>query len=200
MQKEKEKTMALIEGIAKIRVTELDIYGADGSPLVSEISTMIQSMDIAPAYVDGAEIIQRGGDKIKAVVKEDDTFLGVNITLNLAAVEVDLKVLIVGGTIDPADATKWEAPINDSEMPLPFKLEVWQAHYSESDSESTLDGYIEHVFAFCKRGRLGSRSAAQQAFSNEQYTLEARRNESYSPFEGAWTHAEITIAAFELIV
>jgi len=182
--------MALIEGIRKIRVTaENDDGSADGSATAVE-SDMIQSMDIAPAYIDGAEIIQRGGDEIKAVFKEDDTFLGVNITLNLAAVEVALKVLIAGGTVVD---TKWEAPKDDTEMPYPFRLEVWQIVLTESGSESTQDGFIKHEFAYCKRGKLGSRAAAQQAFSNEQYTLEARTNSSdASDIEGAWTHDEVT--------
>lgn len=181
--------MALIEGIRQIRVTaELDTGAADGSATATT-STMIQSMDISPAYIDGTEIIQRGGDTIKAVVKEDDTFLGVNITLNLAACEPDLKVLMVGGTVT---SNKWESPKDDTEMPYPFRLEVWQAVFTESDSESTQDGFIKHEFSFCKRGRLGSRNAAQQAFSNEQYTFEARRNESDpSDIESAWTHDEV---------
>ena len=187
--------MALIEGIREIRVTaENDDGSVIGTPAATGVpSVMIQSMDIAPAYIDGAEIIQRGGDVIKAVVKESDTFLGVNITLNLAAVEASLKVLIVGGSVGVgADGNdKWEAPIDDDELPSPFRLEVWQANYTESDSESTQDGFIKHEFSYCKRGRLGSRSAGQQAFSNEQYTLEARRNDSSSPDESAWTHDEV---------
>jgi hypothetical protein len=191
---EKEKTMALIEGIRQIRVlAENDDGSANGSATAVN-STMIQSMDIAPAYIDGAEIIQRGGDAIKAVVKEDDNFLGVNITLNLAAVEATLKALIVGGAVEiGTDGNdKWIAPREDTEMPYPFRLIVWQAVFTESDSESTQDGFIEHEFSYCKRGRLGSRSAGQQAFSNEQYTLEARCNESDpSNIEGAWTHDEV---------
>ena len=187
--------MALIEGIRKIRVTkEEDDGSAIGTPAATGVpSDMIQSMDIAPAYIDGAEIIQRGGDAIKAVVKESDTFLGVNITLNLAAVEAALKVLVVGGSVTVgADGNdKWAAPISDDEMPSPFRLEVWQANYTESDSESTQDGFIKHEFSYNKRGRLGSRAAAQQTFSNEQYTLEARRNDSSSPDEAAWTHDEV---------
>ena len=181
--------MALVEGIRQVRVlAELEDGAPDGSAEAVN-STMIQSMDIAPVYIDGAEVIQRGGDDIVAVVKEDDNFLGVNITLNLAAVENALKVLIVGGTVV---GDKWEAPKDDSEMPFPFRLKVWQANFTESDSESTQDGFIEHEFAYCKRGRLGSRAAGQQAFSNEQYTLEARRNESNpSDIEGAWTHDEV---------
>jgi len=181
--------MALIEGIRQIRVTpELEDGSADASAEVVT-STMIQSMDIAPAYIDGAEIIQRGGDNIVAVVKEDDKFLGVNLTLNLAALEPILKVAIAGGTVV---ADKWESPKDDTEMPYPFRLEVWQANYTESDSESTQDGFILHEFSYCKRGRLGSRNAAQQAFSNEQFTVEARRNESNpSAIESAWTHDEV---------
>ena len=181
--------MALIEGIRKIRVTaELPGGSADGSATAVE-SDMIQSMDIASAYIDGVEVIQRAGDAIKAVFGEDDTFLGVNLTLNLAAVENAIKVLIAGGTID---GTKWIAPRNAGEMPYPFRLEVWQVVLTESESESTQDGFMKHEFAYCKRSRLGSKSAAQQAFSNEQFTLEARTNESNpSDIEGAWTHDEV---------
>ena len=181
--------MALIEGIRSIRVTALLDDGSSDGSATPVTSTMIQSMDIAPAYLDGAEIIQRGGDAIKAVVKEEDTFLGVNITLNLAAVEEDLKVLMVGGTVTD---TLWESPKDSTEMPYPFLLEVWQANYTESESESTQDGFIKHTFNYCKRGRLGSRNAAQQAFSNEQYTFEARTNESNpSDIGAAWEHEEV---------
>jgi hypothetical protein len=181
--------MALLEGIREIRVTPLLEDGSADPSAEAITSELIQSLDIAPAYVDGAEIIQRGGDAIKAVVKEDDTFLGVNLTINLAGVEVELKAAIVGGTVTD---TKWEAPKDDTEMPYPFLLEVWQANYTESDSESTADGFVKHTFNYCKRGRLGSRSAAQQAFSNEQYTVEARRNESDpSDIGAAWEHEEV---------
>ena len=181
--------MALIDGIRKIRVTaELDDGSVDGSAVPVE-SDMIQSMGIAPAYIDGVEVIQRGGDAVKGVFKEDDTFMGVNLTLNLAAVENAIKVLTAGGTID---GTKWIAPRDASEMPYPFRLEVWQIVLTESESESTQDGFMKHEFAYCKRGRLGSKDAAQQAFSNEQYTLEARTNKSDpSNIEGAWTHDEV---------
>ena len=71
----------------------------------------------------------------------------------------------------------WEAPISATENPYPFKLEVWVKNYSESDSESTQDGYIKYTFNFCK-GRLGSQNPADQNFAVEQYIIRARRNDS----------------------
>jgi hypothetical protein len=181
--------MAILYGIRQIRVTaELDGGGADGSatPITS---TMIQQMSLTPVYIDGAEVIQRGGDDIKAVVKEDDTFRGVDLTLDFADLEPTLKAAIAGGTVT---GDKWEAPKSTTENPYPFRLEVWQAVETESDSESTQDGFIKHEFAYCQ-GRLGSLNANQQAFSNDQFTIRARRNDSNpSSVEAAWTTDEVT--------
>ena len=165
----------VLEGIRQIRVlSELDSGAADGS--ASDInSTVIQEMTYSPVYIDGAEVIQRGGDDILAVVKEDDKFLGVDITLNMAGLELTLKAAIAGGTVN---GTKWLAPKDDTEYPYPFRLKAWVANYTESDSESTQDGFILYEFAYCKRGRLGSQTATQQAFANDQFTFQARRNES----------------------
>jgi len=175
-------------GIRQIRVTPLLDDGSADASAEAITSTMIQQIAMASVYIDGAEVIQRGGDNIKAVVKEDDTYRGENLTLDLAAVEPELKAAIVGGTVTD---DKWEAPKDSTEMPYPFKLEAWQAVETESESESTQDGFIKHTFNYCKRGRLGSSNASQQSFTNEQYTVEARVNESDpSDIGAAWEHEE----------
>jgi hypothetical protein len=181
--------MAILYGVRQIRVTpELDGGGVDASA-TAITSTMIQQMSLTPVYIDGAETIQRGGDAIKAVVKEDDTFVGVDLTLDFADLEPNLKAAIAGGTVN---GDKWEAPKDDTEKPYPFRLEVWQAVETESDSESTQDGYLLHEFAYCQ-GRLGNLNANQQAFSNDQFTIRARKNASDpSAIEAAWTTDEVS--------
>ncbi len=178
--------MAVIYGVKQIRVTPLlDTGAADPSAEAIE-STKIQTINITPAYIDGNQADLRGGDAIVATIQEEDIFKGVNLSMNLATVEAELKAAMVGGVVTD---DKWEAPKDSTEMPYPYKLEVWATNYTESDSESTADGYVYHVFAFCKRGRLGGKDMAQQAFSVENYTCEARRNDSDpSDIKSAWEH------------
>lgn len=180
--------MAILYGVRQIRVTpELDGGGADGST-VPIVSTMIQQMAMSSIYIDGAEVIQRGGDVIKAVVKEDDTYRGEDLTLDFAALEPALKAAIAGGTVV---GNKWSAPKDDTEKPFPFRLEVWQAVETESSSESSQDGFLLHEFAYCQ-GRLAGMNANQQAFTNDQFTIRARNNSSNpSVIESAWTTDEV---------
>ena len=166
--------MSVLNGIRQIRVTGLLADGSTDGSAVPITDNSIQSLDIATVDVDGNEAILRGGDSINAIVEEEDTFRGVDLTMNIAVVNYELKAAIVGGN---GDTDSWEAPIDNTEMPYPFKLEVWVANYTESDSESTQDGFVKYTFNFCK-GRLGSQSAADQSFAVEQYVIRARRNDS----------------------
>lgn len=167
--------MAVLYGIRQIRWTpELDGGGKDASASAIT-STKIQSMEITPVYVDGNEATLRGGDDIVAIVKEDDKFKGVDLTINTATFEGLLKAAIAGGTA--SDDDDWAAPVDDTEMPFPGRLEVWVANETESDSESTQDGFVKYEFSYCQ-GRLGSQNPADQSFATEQFIIRARRNES----------------------
>lgn len=167
--------MAILYGIRSLRWTPLLDDGTT-DPSAEEItSTSIQSMDITPLYVDGAESTQRGGDRNIAIIKEEDIYRGVDLTITTAQFEGTLKAAIAGGT--STDDDQWSAPVDDSENPYPGKLEVWVANYTESDSESTQDGFLKYTFNFCK-GRLGSQNPADQTFANEQFVIRARRNDS----------------------
>ena len=179
--------MAVLYGVRQIRVQALQEDGSADPSTSPVTSTQIQTINITPAYIDGMESTLRGGDGVTSIIQEDDIFRGVNLSMNLATVEAELKQIMVGGTYTADD--QWEAPVNDDEMPYPYHLEVWQQNYTESDSESTADGFIKHDFYFCKRGRLGGKDMDQQAFSVENYTCEARRNESDpSDIQPAWEH------------
>jgi hypothetical protein len=181
--------MAVIYGVRSIRVTPLLDTGAADPSAVAIESTKIQTINITPAYVDGNQADLRGGDAIVATIQEEDVFKGVDLSMNLATVEADIKAAMVGGT---ATDDKWESPKDSTEMPYPYKLEAWVTNYTESDSESTADGYVKHTFNFCKRGKLGGKDMDQQAFSIENYTCEARRNDSDpSDILAAWEHEEV---------
>jgi hypothetical protein len=176
----------ILYGVRQVRVTPLQDDGS-ADPSASAIeSTRIQQIDMSAVYIDGNGATLRGGDSVVTEIQEEDIYKGQNLTIDLATVEPELKAAMVGGTVTE---DKWEAPKDATEMPYPFKLEVWQANYEASDSDATQDGYIYHVFAFCKRGRMGSKNMAQQSFSLEQYTCEARRNQSDpSDIKAPWEH------------
>lgn len=166
--------MPVLYGVEQIRVTPLLDSGAPDASASPVTCDDIQSLDINAIYIDGNESVLRGGDSIKAVVKEEDTFSGVDLTMTVATLDYELKEAIVGGQ---GASNSWEAPVNITENPYPFKLEVWVKNYSESDSESIQDGYIKYTFNFCK-GRLGSQNPSDQNFAVEQYIIRARRNDS----------------------
>jgi len=180
--------MAVLYGIRQIRWIPLLDGGCEDASATAIDSTNIQSMDITPVYVDGLESTQRGGDDIVAIVKEDDKYRGADLTLSLAQFEGTLKAAIVGGTSSSDD--QWSAPIDDTEMPYPGQLKVWVANYTESDSESTQDGFILYTFNYCI-GRLGSSNPADQAFTNEQVLIRARRNECDPSDLGAAVEEEV---------
>ena len=75
--------MSVLNGIRQIRVTGLLADGSTDGSAVPITDNSIQSLDITPVYVDGNEAILRGGDSIKAIVKEEDTFRGVDLTMIL---------------------------------------------------------------------------------------------------------------------
>ena len=180
--------MAVLYGIRQIRWTPLLDGGGEDASATPIDSTNIQSMDITPIYADGNEAIQRGGDDIVAIVKEEDKYLGCDLTLALAQFEGQLKAAIVGGT--STDDDQWSAPVDDTEMPYPGRLQVWVANYTESDSESTQDGFILYTFNYCI-GRLGTSNPADRAFTNEQFTIRARRNDSDPSDIGAAVEMEV---------
>jgi len=186
----KGETMYILNGIRQIRVTsELSDGAADGSAEAID-STAIQQLAYSPVYIEGQQMVQRGGDDIKAVIEEEDRFLGVDITIDMAGLEPELKAAIAGGTVS---TNKWLAPKDSTEMPYPFRLKVWVANYEESDSNSEQDGFIEYEFPFCKKGKLGSATSGQQAFTNDQFTFKARRNASNpSSIEAAITHDKVS--------
>lgn len=181
--------MEILYGINQIRVlSELDDGSADGSATAIN-SVAIQQMGWAPVYIDGAVATQRGGDNILAQIEEDDNFLGYQFTLDMAALEPALKAAIAGGTVV---ANKYYTPKDSTEMPYPFRFKFWIKNFTQSDSASTQDGFIEFEAPFCKKGRFGSSTANQQVFSNDQFTFIARKNSSNpSNIESPLTHDEV---------
>jgi len=165
-------------GVRQIRIKGLLATGAEDPSATEYDIDKPQRVGKAYVYVDGEQAIQRGGDEIVAVINEDDKFMGVDLTLTLAALVPEVDETICGGTATPASG-KWESPKSSAEDAYPFELTVWVANYKTSDANSPQDGFIKWTFPMCK-GRLASDENADKTFGAPSYTIEARRNDSDS--------------------
>jgi len=168
----------IVYGVRQVRIKGLLATGAKDASATEYDIDKPQRFGQAYVYVDGEQAIQRGGDEIVAVINEDDKFMGVDLTLTLAALVPEVDETICGGVATPASG-KWASPIASSEDAYPFEMTVWIANYTSSDANSPQDGFIKHTYPMCK-GRRASDENADKTFGAPSYTIEARRNDSDS--------------------
>ena len=184
-------TSSYVYGLRQVRLLNLLATGAaDGSATTYDI-TNPQSASKSFIYIDGEEAVQRGGDDIKALVNEDDKFIGVDFTLTLAAEMCEVDSTICGGTSTPG-SSKWESPTTDALEAYPFSMIMWVANYVESDRGSVQDGFIKLTMPFCK-GKRTTDTNADKTFGKPTYAIEARNNESDSEdILSAYTSEKVT--------
>ena len=178
----------VLYGVHQIDIINLLATGADDPSAISYTIDNPQDVGIAAVYEDGARVVLRGGDDIVAVIEEDDKLTGFDVTFKVAELMPEVDATICGGV---AGTNKWESPKDATEEAFPFEMTIYIENYTESDSKSTLDGYIKFSFPFCK-GRRGSQDHAQQSFGSPSYTVKARKNESGSPVLPAMSYEKVT--------
>jgi hypothetical protein len=167
-------TEKILYGVKQARVKNLLADGsADGSATEYDIVDP-QRVGYAFVYIEGERVDLRGGDDLKAVIQEDDKFLGVDISLDLATLQPEIDATICGGTATPA-SSKYESPKNDAEEAFPLELTLWVANYEGSDSNSVQDGFVMYTFGFVT-GRKDSGEHGDKAFGTQSYMLKARKN------------------------
>ena len=179
----------IVYGVRQVRIKGLLATGAADASATEYDIDKPQRLGKAAVYVNGEQSIQRGGDAIVAVINEDDKFMGVDLTLTLAALIPEVDETICGGTATPASG-KWESPKSSSEDAYPFEMTVWIANYTSSDANSPQDGFIKKTYPMCK-GRRASDENADKTFGAPSYTIEARRNDSGSPILPAVTYEKV---------
>lgn len=173
----------IVYGVRKVRIKGLLATGAEDASATEYDIDKPQRVGKSYSYVDGEQAIQRGGDEIVAVINEDDKFMGVDLTLVLAALIPEVDETICGGVATPASG-KWAAPTSIAEEAYPFEMTIWVANYTSSDANSPQDGFIKHTYPMCK-GRRATDENADKTFGTPSYTIEARRNDSDSENIGA---------------
>ena len=163
-------------GIRQVNIKNLLATGAADASASEYIIDNPQRMAMTFVYINGEQVVLRGGDDIVALIQDDDKFVGVDISLELAELMPEVDETICGGSATPA-SSQWESPQDDTEAAFPFEMEVWVANYDESDSESSQDGFIKYTFPLCK-GRRDSGEHADKAFGTQIYSIRARKNSS----------------------
>jgi len=181
-------TRNYLYGVRQIRLVNLLASGAEDPSATTYDITNPQSVGYSFIYIDGEEQVQRGGDDIKALINEDDKFIGVDFDVVFAALMNEVDGTICGGSSD-ADG-QWSSPISDAEEAYPFSMLIWVANYVESDRGSIQDGFILFTMPFCK-GKRSTDTNADKVFGKPAYSIEARNNESDSPILPAIGYEEV---------
>lgn len=163
----------VIYGCRLLVVTALDT--ATGLPGTSTVSIETpQQFGVTPQFSDGQRQELRGGDKLIAVVEDDDELTGMDLTFTDALLNGPAMEIIGGGEWD--DVTeKYTAPAIGA-VKTPFEAKLYVAQYAEaSQHQSDVEGYVLFTFPYCK-GRIPNFTAQDRNFLVPQFTIKAREN------------------------
>src|SRR5690606_3415588 len=168
--------MSVLYGVRLLRVAPLEDGKLPVDPQWVAIETP-QQANVTPVVSQGQQQELRGGDKLLAVIQEDDDYIGVDITFTDAKMNGEAMAIISGGTWD---GTEWEPPALGAPR-AHFAAELYVAEYAEgSQHQSDHVGFI--VFTFPNvSGSLPSFTAQDRQFLVPQFTLRCRDNTHETP-------------------
>jgi len=143
-----------IRGVRGAVVTRINADGTpDGSAVPYGIKTT-QKIAVETEVVAGEAAPLRGGDKLLAWLKDPDTVVGMNLTLNDARFDAHAIEVLAGGTLIevPEDTDTrvvgWEAPTIEAQQGPPhFKLEIYAASHN---SRGGGEGYVKYTCHYCR--------------------------------------------------
>ena len=161
-----------VYGVKLVVLTELNQDGstkADGK--VIKISTP-QEVSYSPNIKEGSEQELRGGDKLIAVVKDEDELTSITATFKDAKLDIEAMALIGGGTVTGTGATaKYAAPKMSETTRTPFKAEIYSARYADgSNAAGDIAGYTKVTLNYAK-GKIPSFAQTDKAFAVPSYTI-----------------------------
>jgi len=143
-----------IRGVKGAVVTAINSDGTPDAGATPYGIKTTQKIAVETEVVTGESADLRGGDKLLAHVKDPDTVVGVNLTLNDARFDAHAIEALAGGTLIevPEDTDTrvvgWEAPsIEQQQTPPHFQLEVYATSH---DSRVGVEGYVKYTFYYCR--------------------------------------------------
>ena len=164
--------MAVLYGTRLLRVAPLDPDGGvPDSPNWVSITTP-QQANINPVVIQGQQQELRGGDRLIAVIRENDETVGVDIQFTDAVLNGEAMAVIAGGTFV---ADKYTPPAL-GEPRTNFVAELYVARYAEgSQHQSDIIGWVKFVFPNVS-GNLPTFNTQDRTFLVPQFTLICRDN------------------------
>jgi len=188
-------------GCRLLEVDELDPdadFAPLGDPTLLEVP---QEAGVEPDIIEGARDELRGGDRLVAVIEEEDYLAGLNITFNNAELDpTTIQIIAGGGDLiedeeEVPNVIGYESPTFDDQHDgrVPFQAKLYVAQYTEGFSErEELTGFIEFTFPYCK-GQIPSVSPAGQTFMVPSFTIEAREHKHSDPKQGAFKFKQVAV-------
>lgn len=164
--------MSVLYGIRLLRVVPLEPDGKiPSTPDWVSVETP-QQAGVTPVVMQGQQQELRGGDKLLAVIQEDDEYIGVDIQFTDAVLTGEVMEVIAGGTYENDE---WVPPPLGSRRPH-FAAELYVAEYAEgSQHQSDIVGYFAFSFPNVS-GSLPSFTPQDRTFLVPQFTLRCRDN------------------------
>src|SRR5690606_2653504 len=164
----------MLVGIRLVRVAPLESDGSiPTSPQWHEIDTP-QQANVSVVTRQGQEIEIRGGDRLLAVITEEDDITGMDVTFQDAAFDLQTLAVIDGGSLT-GTAPDQEYEPRPIGTPHPrFCAEIYVARYAEGTSQaSDIVGYTKIYFPNCT-GVLSGLNLQNQTAAAPQFTIRAR--------------------------
>ena len=168
-----------VYGVKCVVLTELN---QDGSSKTEGKTIRIdtpQEVSYSPNIKEGSEQELRGGDRLIAVVKDEDELTSITATFKDAKLDIEAMALIGGGTVTGTGETaKYEAPKMGDTVRTPFKAEIYSAIYGDgSNTSGDITAYTKMTMNYAK-GRIPSFSQQDRTFMVPSYTITGTDNNS----------------------
>lgn len=169
------------------RRLDLTPISEDGSPDPDTTTVKIdvpQECGVEPQVQEGNEATLRGGDKLIAIIEDEDILTGINFTFTNAKLDAEEVQLIGGnGTIKTdaeGNSIGYEAPTMEEQQTgkTPFMAELYVAEYAEGASnKAALKGFVKFTLNYCK-GSVPTFTSSDQDFLTPEFTIKARENKA----------------------
>lgn len=168
-----------IRGVRGVVVTAIKDTGEDQTPESKYGIKTAQQVGVSVVIESGASETLRGGDMILTRIKEPNTVVGLELTLQNARFDAKAMEMIAGGTLievaeDPdTRVVGWDAPsIEDQQNPPLFKAEVYAANYNAAGA---IDGFLKYTFPYC-RATFGNETLQDQSWAIPEMRIECQES------------------------
>lgn len=171
--------LGYIRGVRGAVVQTLNADGTNAAPIVRFGIRTAQQVSVETVSEGGEDSRLRGGDRVLARVKDPDTIVGVNLTLQNARFDARAIQLIAGGTlitvVEGPDTRiiGWEAPTIAAQQNPPWvRIEVYAVNHN---AVGGIDQFLMYTFRYC-RGSFGNETLQDQNWVIPELNIECMEN------------------------